>query len=37
MKGKASTLETLRFTLELLKRIPRTHKVSAPELNRPGI
>ena len=34
MKGKASTLETLRFTLELLKRIPRTHKVSAPELYR---
>jgi hypothetical protein len=34
VKGKASTLETLRFTLELLKRIPRTHKVSAPELYR---
>ena len=34
MSGKASTLETLRFTLELLKRIPRTHKVSAPELYR---
>ena len=34
MSTKPKTLETLQFTLELLKRIPRTHKVSAPELYR---
>lgn len=34
MSAKPKTLETLQFTLELLKRIPRTHKVSAPELFR---
>jgi hypothetical protein len=33
-KAKPGTLETLQFALELLKRIPRTHKVSAPELYR---
>lgn len=32
MSRKTNTLETMRFALELLKRIPRTHKVSAPEL-----
>jgi predicted DNA-binding transcriptional regulator YafY len=34
MGSKPGTLETLQFTLELLKRIPRTHKISAPELYR---
>ncbi len=34
MSTKPKTLETLQFTLELIKRIPRTHKVSAPELYR---
>lgn len=34
MSGKTATLETLQFALELLKRIPRSHKVSAPELSR---
>lgn len=34
MARKSNTLETMRFALELLKRIPRTHKVSAPELCR---
>lgn len=34
MTGKTATLETLQFALELLKRIPRSHKVSAPELSR---
>lgn len=29
-----STLETLQFTLELLKRIPRNRNVSAPELHQ---
>lgn len=33
-KAKPRTLETLQFSLEILKRIPRTHKVSAPELTR---
>lgn len=31
-KPKAKTLETLQFALELLKRIPRTHAISAREL-----
>ena len=34
MSAKPNTLETLRFTLELLKRIPRSRKVSATELHR---
>lgn len=34
MPRKPNTLETVRLTLELLRRIPRTHKVSAPELHR---
>lgn len=34
MSGKPNTLDTMLFALELLKRIPRTHKVSAPELFR---
>jgi predicted DNA-binding transcriptional regulator YafY len=34
MSGKTATLDTLQFALELLKRIPRSHKVSAPELSR---
>jgi predicted DNA-binding transcriptional regulator YafY len=33
-KAKPKTLETLQFSLEILKRIPRTHKVSAPELTQ---
>jgi predicted DNA-binding transcriptional regulator YafY len=33
-RARASGLETLRFTLELLKRIPRGRKVSAPELHK---
>jgi hypothetical protein len=32
-RAKPSTLETLRFTLEMLKRIPRARKISAPELH----
>ncbi len=32
--SKRATFDTLRFTLELLKRIPRGHKVSAPELHK---
>jgi predicted DNA-binding transcriptional regulator YafY len=32
--SKPSTLETVLFTLELLKRIPRGRKISAPELHR---
>lgn len=31
---KPPTFETLRFTLELLKRIPRNRKASAPELHK---
>lgn len=34
MSGKPNTLETVRLTLELLRRIPRTSKVSASELHR---
>lgn len=34
MGKRASNLETLRMSLELLKRIPRGRKVSAPELHR---
>jgi predicted DNA-binding transcriptional regulator YafY len=34
MPRKPNTLETVQFTLELLKRIPRQHKVSAPELHK---
>ena len=34
MPRKPNTLETLQFTLALLKRIPRDHKVSAPELHK---
>ena len=34
MPRKPNTLETLQFALELLKRIPRQHKVSASELHK---
>lgn len=34
MSRKPNTLETLRMTLELLKRIPRTGKVSASKLHQ---
>lgn len=34
MSERQSNLETVRLTLELLKRIPRHGKVSAPELKR---
>jgi len=34
MSRKPNSLETVRMTLELLKRIPRTGKVSAPELHQ---
>jgi predicted DNA-binding transcriptional regulator YafY len=34
MPKKPNTLETLQFALELLKRIPRQHKVSATELHK---
>lgn len=34
MPIKPNTLDTLRFALELLKRIPRNTKISAPELHR---
>lgn len=33
-RKKVSTLEAVQFTLELLKRIPRGRKISAPELHR---
>lgn len=34
MPRKPNTLETLQFALELLKRIPRQHKISATELHK---
>lgn len=34
MPAKPHTLETVRLTLELLRRIPRHRKVSAPELHQ---
>ena len=34
MSRKPNTLETLKFALELLKRIPRQHKISAAELHQ---
>jgi len=34
MPRKPNTLEALQFALELLKRIPRQHKISAGELHR---
>jgi len=34
MSTRQSNLETVRLTLELLKRIPRQGKISAPELKR---
>lgn len=34
MARKPNNLETVRLALELLRRIPRTHKISASELHR---